>query len=192
MMVMYLILILKKNIPCFRCFMPDLPSIENKCGSEGLFPTLAGVAGTIQANEVIKSILGIKNSLTGKMVVFNVINMKFRIVKLTKSKLFDLLQKKMKLIQITFFLIIYILFSQITFADEYFLTLRNDTANLRQGPSFDYPIKIFYKKYLPVLIQDRSDNFRKIKDHENNTGWLHISQLSKKSSFASAGKCYIV
>ncbi len=89
----------------------------------------------------------------------------------------------MKLIQITFFLIIYILFTQITFADEYFLTLRNDTANLRQGPSFDYPIKIFYKKkYLPVLIQDRSDNFRKIKDHENNTGWLHISQLSKKKA----------
>ena len=89
----------------------------------------------------------------------------------------------MKLIQITFFLIIYILFSQITFADEYFLTLRNNTANLRQGPSFDYPIKIFYKKkYLPVLIQDRSDNFRKIKDHENNTGWLHISQLSKKKA----------
>lgn len=89
----------------------------------------------------------------------------------------------MNLIQITFFLIIYVLFSQISFADEYFLTLRNDTANLRQGPSFDYPIKIFYKKkYLPVLIQDRSDNFRKIKDHENNTGWLHISQLSKKKA----------
>ena len=66
--------------------MPDLPSIENKCDSDGLFPTLAGVAGTIQANEVIKSILGINNSLTGKMVVFNVINMKFRIVKLSKNQ----------------------------------------------------------------------------------------------------------
>ena len=66
-------------------------------------------------------------------------------------------------------------------AEEYFLTLRNDTTNLRQGPSFDYPIKIFYKKKnLPVLILDTSDNFRKIKDHENNTGWIHISQLSKK------------
>jgi SH3-like domain-containing protein len=63
-------------------------------------------------------------------------------------------------------------------AEEYFLTLRNDTTNLRQGPSFDYPIKIFYKKKnLPVLILDTSDNFRKIKDHENNTGWIHISQL---------------
>ena len=32
------------------------------------------------------------------------------------------------------------------FADEYFLTLRNDKVNLRQGPSFEYPIKLFYKK----------------------------------------------
>ncbi|PDH20756.1 MAG: hypothetical protein CNB20_00650 [Pelagibacterales bacterium MED-G43] len=67
--------------------------------------------------------------------------------------------------------------------DEYFLTLRNDKVNLRQGPSFDYPIKIFYKKkFLPVLIQDKSDNFRKIRDHENNSGWIHISQLSKKKA----------
>ena len=67
--------------------------------------------------------------------------------------------------------------------EEYFLTLRYDTVNLRQGPSRDYPIKIFYKKkFLPVLILDQSDNFRKIKDHENNTGWIHISQLSKKKS----------
>jgi len=69
------------------------------------------------------------------------------------------------------------------FSEEYFLTLRNNTTNLRQGPSFDYPIKIFYKKkYLPVLVQDISDNFRKIRDHENNTGWIHISQLSKKKA----------
>ena len=67
--------------------------------------------------------------------------------------------------------------------DEYFLTLRNDKVNLRQGPSFDYPVKIFYKKkFLPVLIQDQSDNFRKVRDHENNSGWIHISQLSKKKS----------
>ena len=68
-------------------------------------------------------------------------------------------------------------------ANEYFLTLRNDKVNLRQGPSFDYPVKIFYKKkFLPVLIQDKSDNFRKVRDHENNTGWIHISQLSKKKA----------
>ena len=68
-------------------------------------------------------------------------------------------------------------------AEDYFLTLRFNNVNLRQGPSFDYPVKIFYKKkYLPVLVQDTSDNFRKIKDHENNTGWIHRSQLSKKKA----------
>ena len=67
--------------------------------------------------------------------------------------------------------------------DEYFLTLRYDKVNLRQGPSHEYPVKIFYKKkFLPVLVQDQSDNFRKIRDHENNTGWIHISQLSKKKA----------
>lgn len=81
-----------------------------------------------------------------------------------------------------FFLVIQVNFVSVN-AEEYFLTLRNNITNLRQGPSFDYPIKIFYKKkYLPVLIIDSSDNFRKIKDHENNTGWIHVSQLSKKKA----------
>ena len=71
--------------------------------------------------------------------------------------------------------------SQSLLADTNFLTLRNDKVNLRQGPSFEYPIKLFYKKkFLPVEVYDKSDNFRKIRDHENNTGWIHISQLSKK------------
>ena len=66
-------------------------------------------------------------------------------------------------------------------AEEYFTTLRYNNVNLRQGPSKDYPIKIFYKKqYLPVLVQDTSNNYRKVRDHEDNTGWIHVSQLSKK------------
>ena len=80
--------------------------------------------------------------------------------------------------------IFFILFSfQSLFAEEYFLTLRNDKVNLRQGPSFEYPIKLFYKKkFLPVLVQEKFENFRKIRDHENNTGWIHVSQLSKKKA----------
>ena len=86
-----------------------------------------------------------------------------------------------KLLIFTFILVLPI-FNFLT-AEEYFLTLRYDNVNLRQGPSKDYPVKIFYKKkYLPVLIQDTSDNFRKIKDHENNTGWIHVSQLSRKKA----------
>ena len=78
--------------------------------------------------------------------------------------------------------IFYFIFS-ILASEEYFLSLRNDKVNLRLGPSFDYPIKIIYKKkYLPVLIKEKSENFRKIQDHENNSGWIHISQLSKKKS----------
>ena len=70
--------------------------------------------------------------------------------------------------------------------EEYFLTLKNEKVNLRQGPSFDYPIKIFYKKkFLPVLVQDESGNFKKIRDHENNSGWIHRSQLSTKKAAIS-------
>ncbi len=85
--------------------------------------------------------------------------------------------------KLSFLFIIFFLFNDLHAKEEYFLTLRNEKVNLRQGPSFDYPVKIFYKKkFLPVLIQDSSDNFRKIRDHENNTGWIHISQLSKKKA----------
>ena len=87
------------------------------------------------------------------------------------------------MLKIFYIVFIFYFSSQNLFASEYFLTLRNDKVNLRQGPSFEYPIKLFYKKkYLPVLILDKSENFRKIKDHENNTGWIHISQLSKKKA----------
>ena len=70
-------------------------------------------------------------------------------------------------------------------ADEItnFLSLKNNEVNLRQGPSFDYPIKLTYsKKYLPVIIIDKSETWRQIKDFKNNSGWIHISQLSKKKS----------
>ena len=67
--------------------------------------------------------------------------------------------------------------------DNFFLSLKNQEVNLRQGPSFEYPIKFTYKKrYLPVIIIDRSETWREIKDFENNSGWIHISQLSKKKS----------
>ena len=80
-------------------------------------------------------------------------------------------------------IIIFFLSCNLQAENEYFLTLRFDEVNLRQGPSREYPIKIFYKKkFLPVLVQDKSDNFRKIRDHENNSGWIHVSQLSKKKA----------
>ena len=95
--------------------------------------------------------------------------------------------------KIFFIIIFFFIDINILFCEEYFSTLRNNTTNLRQGPSFDYPIKIFYKKkYLPVLVLDSSDNFRKIRDHENNTGWVHISQLSKKKAALANNKQVIM
>mgnify|MGYP001491377434 CR=1 FL=1 len=64
-----------------------------------------------------------------------------------------------------------------------FLSLKNDEVNLRQGPSFEHPIKFIYKKkHLPVIILDKSETWRKIMDFENNSGWIHISQLSKRKT----------
>mgnify|MGYP006108041619 CR=1 FL=1 len=74
-----------KNIPCYRCFMPEIPVTDNKCDSEGILPTVAGIAGTLQANEVVKSILNKKSELVGKMIVFNTLNLNFRKIKLTKN-----------------------------------------------------------------------------------------------------------
>ena len=64
-----------------------------------------------------------------------------------------------------------------------FLTLKNNKVNLRQGPSFKHPIKLIYKKkYLPVIIINKIETWREIKDHQSNSGWIHVSQLSKRKS----------
>tara|TARA_Y100000817_G_C16732706_1_gene488729 strand:- start:320 stop:763 length:444 start_codon:yes stop_codon:yes gene_type:complete len=87
------------------------------------------------------------------------------------------------MVKIVFFFIFYLVFNFSNAESEYYLTLKSDKVNLRQGPSMEHPIKLVYKKkLLPVLIIDKSYNFRKILDHENNSGWIHISQLSKKKA----------
>ena len=66
---------------------------------------------------------------------------------------------------------------------DYFLTLKYNRVKVRQGPSFEYPVKFIYKKkYLPIKVIDSKDNFRKITDLKNNNGWIHVSQLTKKKS----------
>ena len=75
----------KKNIPCFRCFMPEIPVNENNCDNEGIIPSIAGVAGTLQANEVINNITRKKNNMAGKMLFFYLLTCDFRKIKLTKN-----------------------------------------------------------------------------------------------------------
>ena len=87
------------------------------------------------------------------------------------------------IIFVLFFSILFFLPSSFANESKKFFSLKNNKVNLRQGPSFEYPIKFTYKKrYLPVIIIDRSETWREIRDFENNFGWIHISQLSKKKS----------
>ena len=84
---------------------------------------------------------------------------------------------------VLFFLISFFITKSFAMENINFLSLKNNEVNLLQGPSFEYPIKLIYKKkYLPVMVLDKSETWRKIIDFENNSGWIHISQLSKKKS----------
>ena len=75
-----------KESPCLRCFIPNVPKNPDRdnCEYEGVIGTIAGIIGTIQANEVIKEILKIGNSLCGHVLIFDALKMNFRKVKLNK------------------------------------------------------------------------------------------------------------
>ena len=83
-----------------------------------------------------------------------------------------------------YFLIIILLFLPLhAFSDEIFLSLKKNKVNVRYGPSFDSPIKYVYKKInLPIKQIDKKENFRRIIDLKNNSGWIHVSQLKKVNS----------
>ena len=91
-----------------------------------------------------------------------------------------LLQKKLKTSCI--FILIIFFFSPLN-AEEIFLSLKKQKVNVRYGPSLESPIKFIYKKInLPVKQIDKKENFRRIIDLKNNSGWIHVSQLKKVSS----------
>ena len=81
------------------------------------------------------------------------------------------------------FLLLFIFFVNTVSAQDNFLSLKNNKVNVRYGPGFDYQVKYIYKKLnLPVKIIDKKENFRRIIDIKNNSGWVHISQLKKTKS----------
>ena len=80
-------------------------------------------------------------------------------------------------------ILIFITNNGLTNEKNYYLSLKNNKVNVRYGPGFDYPIKYIYKKkFLPIKIIDKKENFRRIIDHKKNSGWIHISQLRKTNS----------
>ena len=85
-----------------------------------------------------------------------------------------------KKIYIIFFLFFFI---HNSFAKEIFVSLKKNKVNVRYGPSFESDIKYVYKKInLPLKQIDKKENFRRIIDFKNNSGWIHISQLKKSNS----------
>ena len=82
-------------------------------------------------------------------------------------------------------LLIIIIFFQLSFVygEEIFLSLKKNKVNVRYGPGFDFPVKYIYKKNnLPIKQIDKKENFRRIIDIKNNSGWIHVSQLKKINS----------
>jgi SH3-like domain-containing protein len=70
-----------------------------------------------------------------------------------------------------------------TIAEEIFLSLKKNKVNVRYGPSFESPVKYIYKKVnLPIKQIDKKENWRRIIDFKNNSGWIHWSQLKKINS----------
>ena len=74
-------------------------------------------------------------------------------------------------------------FSFNAISEEIFLSLKKNKVNVRYGPSFESPIKYVYKKInLPIKQIDKKENWRRIIDFKNNSGWIHSSQLKKVNS----------
>ena len=93
----------------------------------------------------------------------------------------------MQLMKKNIYTLIFLIFlSASNGAAETFLSLKKNKVNVRYGPSFDSDIKFVYNKInLPVKQIDKKENFRRIIDLKNNSGWIHISQLKKNNSVIS-------
>ena len=82
-----------------------------------------------------------------------------------------------------YLILICFFFPVIVFSEEKFFSLKKDKVNVRYGPSFESPIKYIYKKInLPIKQIDKKENWRRIIDFKNNSGWIHWSQLKKVNS----------
>lgn len=90
------------------------------------------------------------------------------------------MQINLKLIILIFY---FLLFSFSINAEEVFLSLKKNKVNVRYGPSFESPVKFVYKKInLPIKLIDRKENWRRVIDLKNNSGWIHSSQLKPINS----------
>ena len=78
----------KKNIPCLRCFYQEdnISDEQFNCEYEGILGTVAGIIGTIQANEILKKILNIGRKQDGNILIFDLLNLNLRKAKIKKRR----------------------------------------------------------------------------------------------------------
>ncbi len=76
---------LGKPHPCYRCLVPEMPNTQRDCKQEGIIGPLAGMLGSMQALEVIKELLGIGKTLSGKLLVIDALSMEIRKINLPKD-----------------------------------------------------------------------------------------------------------
>jgi hypothetical protein len=127
------------------------------------------IVGTIQANEALKKILNIGKNLKNHILILDLLNLNFRKVK-NKKKKNDYVNKKKNF----FFFFFFFFPFHVSNAEEIFLSLKKNKVNVRYGPSFESPIKYIYKKInLPIKQIDKKENWRRIIDLKNNSGWIH-------------------
>jgi len=79
---------INKKIPCLRCFFQESKILDDflNCETEGILGTVAGIVGTIQANEILKQILNIGKGLNKNILILDLLNLNFRKVKIKKKK----------------------------------------------------------------------------------------------------------
>ena len=88
--------------------------------------------------------------------------------------------------KIYFIILFFLFFSFHVSSEELFLSLKKNNVNVRYGPSFNSPVKFVYKKInLPIKQIDKKENWRRIIDLKNNSGWIHWSQLKPINSVIS-------
>ena len=77
-----------KNTPCLRCFFQENEISDDilNCEYDGVLGTVAGIIGTMQANEILKKILNLGKNLNGNILILDLLNLNFRKVKLNKQK----------------------------------------------------------------------------------------------------------
>ena len=77
-----------KKEPCLRCFYQEEKISDEvlNCEYEGVLGTVAGIVGTMQANEILKNILNIGKSINNYILIIDLLNLNFRKVKIKKRK----------------------------------------------------------------------------------------------------------